>query len=131
MRSTDQSLLDHLEREEREFQRRLSMLRQQRPQAAFVMDLHEGKSVNFFNAALEASSEQHEEVVWRRLADKSQALRRSTASAGYAGDASPVAAWRPSPPPPSAFSARRRSRPPGPPEGRTPEEETRVTPREG
>lgn len=74
MRSTDRSLLDHLEREEREFQRRLSMLRRQRPQAAFVMDLHEEKSVNFFNAALEASSEQHEEVVRRRLSDKSQAL---------------------------------------------------------
>lgn len=74
MRSTDRSLLDHLEREEREFQRRLSMLRRQRPQAAFVMDLPEGKSVNFFNAALEASSEQHEEVVRRRLADKRQAL---------------------------------------------------------
>jgi DnaK suppressor protein len=38
------------------------------------MDLHEEKSVNFFNAALEASSEQHEEVVRRRLSDKSQAL---------------------------------------------------------
>jgi len=74
VRSTDRSLLDHLEREEREFQRRLSMLRRQRPQAAFVMDLHEEKSVNFFNAALEASSEQHEEVVRRRLSDKSQAL---------------------------------------------------------
>ncbi len=74
MRSTGRSLLDHLEREEREFQRRLSMIRRQRPQAAFAMDLHEEKSVNFFNAALEASSEQHEEVVRRRLSDKSQAL---------------------------------------------------------
>ncbi len=74
MRSTDRSLLDHLEREEGEFQRRLSMLRRQRPQAAQVADFSEQKSVNFFNAALAASSEQHEEVVWMRLADKSQAL---------------------------------------------------------
>lgn len=74
VRSPDRSLLDHLEREEREFQRRVSMLRRLRPQVAFVMDVHEEKSVNFFNAALEASSEQHEEVVRRRLADKSQAL---------------------------------------------------------
>ncbi len=74
MRSTPQSLLDHLEREEREFQRRLSMLRRQRPQAASVMDVHEERSVNFLNAALEASSEQHEEVIRRRLSDKSQAL---------------------------------------------------------
>ena len=73
MRSTDWSLLNHLEREEREVQRRLSVLRR-RPQAALVADLHEGKSVNVFNAALEASALQHEEVLRRRLADKSQAL---------------------------------------------------------
>ncbi len=74
MRSTDRSLLDRLEREERDFQRRLSLLRRQAPQAVQVADFSEEKSVNFFNAALAASSEQHEEVVRRRLSDKSLAL---------------------------------------------------------
>lgn len=74
MRSTDRPLLNHLEREEREVQRRLSVLRRRRPQAALVADLPEGNSVNVFNAALEASAMQHEEVLRRRLADKSQAL---------------------------------------------------------
>jgi DnaK suppressor protein len=74
VRSSDRSLLDHLEREEREFQRRLWMLRRQRPQAGFLPGLHDEKSVTSFNAALETSGDQHEEVVRRRLADKSQAL---------------------------------------------------------
>ncbi len=74
MRSTDRSLLDHLEREERELHRRLSMLRRQAPMAAQVADFSEERSVNFFNAALAASSKQHEEVVRRRLSDKSLAL---------------------------------------------------------
>jgi DnaK suppressor protein len=38
------------------------------------MDIQEEKSGNFFNAALEASSDQHGEVVRKRLADKGQAL---------------------------------------------------------
>jgi DnaK suppressor protein len=74
VRSTDRSLLDHLEREERELQRRLSLFRRQAPLAAQVADFSDEKSVNFFNAALAASSEQHEEVVRRRLSDKSLAL---------------------------------------------------------
>ncbi len=65
---------DHLEREEREIQRRLSVLRRQQHQAAVRPDFGEDGSLDFFEAASVASTEQHEEVVRRRLSDKSQAL---------------------------------------------------------
>ncbi len=65
---------DHLEREEREIQRRLSVLRRKRHQAAVRPEFGGDGSLDFFEAALVASTEQHEEVVRRRLADKSRAL---------------------------------------------------------
>ena len=74
MGNTIHPVLDPLEREEREIQRRLSILRRQRHQAAARPKFGEDGSLDFFEAALVASTEQHEEVVRRRLADKSQAL---------------------------------------------------------
>lgn len=74
MGHTIRPVRDPLEREEREIQRRLSMLRRQRHQAAAGPEFGKDGSLDFFEAALVAASEQHEEVVRRRLADKSQAL---------------------------------------------------------
>ncbi len=74
MGPTIRPVLDHLEREEREIQRRLSMLRRQGHQAAAVPEFGEDGCLDLFEAALVAATEQHEEVVRRRLADKSQAL---------------------------------------------------------
>lgn len=76
MRSASQSLLRCLRSEAREVQRRLSALRRQQHRIVGVPDLPvpaEG-SANLFESALRASVTQHDEVVKRRLADKSRAL---------------------------------------------------------
>jgi DnaK suppressor protein len=73
MRTTNRSLLDRLEHERREVQRQLSGLRQRHDMAA-VPDLDEDGTLDLIDAAAEASTTQHDEVLWRRLADKSQAL---------------------------------------------------------
>lgn len=72
MRSTSQSLLRHLRHEEREVQRRVVAIRRQGRTG--VLNLPEDGSMNVFEAMLGASVEQHDEVVRRRLADKSRAL---------------------------------------------------------
>ena len=74
MGHTIRPVLDLLRREEREIQRRLSNLRRQRHQGAARPEFRGDGSLDFFEAALVAASEQHEEVVRRRLADKSKAL---------------------------------------------------------
>ena len=74
MPSANQSLLRDLGREEREISRRISALRRQPHRRCGVPDLPADGSIDVFEAALRTSAEQHEEVVRRRLADKSQAL---------------------------------------------------------
>ena len=73
MRSTSRSLLDRLEHERRDVDRRLSLLRR-RHHVAVVPDLDENGTPDLFDAAAKVSTAQHEEVQRRRLADKSQAL---------------------------------------------------------
>ena len=73
MRSTSRSLLDRLEHERRDVERRLSLLRRWHHVAA-VPDHGEDGTPDLFDAAAKASSAHHEEVLRRRLADKSQAL---------------------------------------------------------
>jgi len=73
MRSTSRSLLDRLEHERRDVERRLSLLRR-RHHVAAVPDHGEDGTPDLFDAAAKASTAQHEEVLRRRLADKSQAL---------------------------------------------------------
>ena len=73
MRSTSRSLLDRLEHERRDVVRRLSLLRR-RHHVAAVPDHGEDGTPDLFDAAAKASSAHHEEVLRRRLADKSLAL---------------------------------------------------------
>ena len=68
------SRLKDLGREEREITRRISALRRQPHRRFGVPDLPADGSINVFETALGTSAEQHEEVVRRRLADKSQEL---------------------------------------------------------
>lgn len=63
-------LLDRLAREEREVRRQLSALRRQTCAQSAATD----RSPDVFEAALGASARQHDEVLWRRLTDKSQAV---------------------------------------------------------
>jgi RNA polymerase-binding transcription factor DksA len=74
MRTISRSFPRSLSREEREIRRRITALRRQRNCRFGVPDLPADGSIDVFEAALGASVEQHEEVVRRRLADKSQAL---------------------------------------------------------
>jgi DnaK suppressor protein len=74
MRSANRSLLRQLGREEREISRRISALRR-RPHRRFgIPDLSAVGSVNPFEVALATTAGQHEEVVRRRLANKSREL---------------------------------------------------------
>ena len=70
----NRSLLKDLRREEREISRRISALRR-KPHLRFgIPDLPSGGSTNVFEMALGTSAEQHEEVLRRRLADRSHEL---------------------------------------------------------
>ncbi|HSC70090.1 MAG TPA: TraR/DksA C4-type zinc finger protein [Candidatus Methylomirabilis sp.] len=73
MRSANRSLLERLEHERRDVERRLSLLRR-RHHVAVVPDFDEQGTPDLFDAAAKASTGHHEEVLRRRLADKSQAL---------------------------------------------------------
>lgn len=73
MRSTSRSLLERLEHERRDVERRLSLLRR-RHHVAVVPDLSEDGTPDLFDAAARVTTAQHEEVLRRRLADKSQAV---------------------------------------------------------
>ena len=74
MRQQRTAELSELGREARELGQRMTALRR-RPHRRFgVPDLPADGSANLFEAALGISGEQHEEVVRRRLADKSQQL---------------------------------------------------------
>ena len=74
MRSANQSLLKCLRSEARDVQRRVSALRRQQHRIVGVPDLPAEGSANLFESALRASVTQHDEVVKRRLAEKSRAL---------------------------------------------------------
>lgn len=74
MRSASRSLPGSLRREEREIQRRISAFRRLRHHRPGIPTPHDDGSVNGFEAVLTASVEHHDEVVRRRLADKSRAL---------------------------------------------------------
>lgn len=72
MGATGRFPLDNLEREESEVRRRVAAIRHHR--RAEAPNVREDGSMNAFEAALAASTEPHDEVVRRRLADKSRAL---------------------------------------------------------
>ena len=74
MRSVRRSLVETLRGEEREVRRRITALRRQRSRWVGPPDLPADGSLNMFEVALRISAEQHEEVLRRRLAEKSQAL---------------------------------------------------------
>lgn len=74
MSRANRSLLRDLGREAREIGQRVALLRRQRHRRFGVPDLPTGGSIDLFETALRSSVEQHEEVVRRRLADKSQQL---------------------------------------------------------
>jgi DnaK suppressor protein len=69
--------LDDLLGEERELRRRVATLvRRRRAEAA---DQVEHRPVHFFDQALIASLDQHNEAVWKRLEDKSHGLSEARA----------------------------------------------------
>ncbi|HTU01005.1 MAG TPA: TraR/DksA C4-type zinc finger protein [Candidatus Sulfotelmatobacter sp.] len=76
MRTTTLGLAEHLAREEREVRQRVQDLRRkrQRQDTAVLMDGEELRKLDMYDAASLASLEQHNEAVFRRLSDKSQAL---------------------------------------------------------
>lgn len=74
MPAPPRSLLDRLAREEREVRRQLSALRRQTRAQTATTSVATDRSPDVFEAALGASARQHDEVLWRRLTDKSQAL---------------------------------------------------------
>lgn len=74
MRSTGKSPMRLLAREAREIRQRVSALRRKRQPHVVLPDVPEDGSLRVFDAALDASVEQQEEVVWRRLSEKSRAL---------------------------------------------------------
>ncbi len=74
MNATTRSHLEQLAQEAREVQRQVSALRRQRQTRVAAPELPEERWPNFYDAALTASLEQHNEAVRERLADKSRAL---------------------------------------------------------
>jgi RNA polymerase-binding transcription factor DksA len=73
MRSTGKFPMRLLAREAREIRQRVSALRRKRQPHVVLPDVPEDGSLRVFDAALDASVEQ-QEVVWRRLSEKSRAL---------------------------------------------------------
>jgi len=74
MHSITKSLIQSLRGEEREVRRRIAALRRQRSRWVGPPDLPADGSRNMFEVAVRISAEQHDEVLRRRLAEKSQAL---------------------------------------------------------
>ena len=74
MKATNRSLQDMLAHEEQEMQRRFFALRRVRQKPVDVMDSPERRSTSWFDAAATEASEQHQELLCRLLADRSQAL---------------------------------------------------------
>jgi DnaK suppressor protein len=76
MASTKRVLLEHLVREERELRQQVQNIRRkrQRQDPELFLDVSDSRSLDLFDAASLASQEQHNEAVWRRLADKTRAL---------------------------------------------------------
>jgi RNA polymerase-binding transcription factor DksA len=74
MRQARQSALRDLGREVREVRQRISALRRQPHRRFGVPDLPADGAANIFETVLGISGEQHEEVVRRRLAEKSSQL---------------------------------------------------------
>jgi DnaK suppressor protein len=74
MSSNNRSLFRRLTREDREVRRRIASLRHQRYSQASAPDGPGEGAIDSLNQALAASLHQHEEVVWMRLAARSQAV---------------------------------------------------------
>ena len=125
MRSVRRSLVETLRGEEREVRRRITALRRQRSRWVGPPDLPADGSLNMFEVALRISAEQHEEVLRRRLAEKSQALAEAMeqireGTYGMCRECgcrtSRVGGWRSCPRPLSAWPARHSARRRSPPE---------------
>lgn len=71
-------VLEHLTRAEQEFAHRVATVIRRRISAAEPSD---ARSADLFDAALAATLEQHNEVVWKRLADRSRVLMEAKARA--------------------------------------------------
>lgn len=74
MRAANRSPQEMLSREEREMQRRFSTLGRMRQRAVGVTDAPERRHTGLFDAAAAEVLEQHRELLWLRLADRSRAV---------------------------------------------------------
>ena len=74
MRAANRSLQEMLIREEQEMQRRFSALRRVRRQPVGVIDVPDRRRTSLFDAAAVEVLEQHRDLLWQRLADRSRAL---------------------------------------------------------
>lgn len=74
MRAANRSPQEMLVREEREMQRRFSTLRRVRHRPIGVIDVPDRRRTSLFDAAAVEVLEQHRDLLWQRLADKSRAL---------------------------------------------------------
>jgi len=74
MRAAIRSLEGMLVREEREMQRRFSTLRRVRQWPIGMIDVPDRRRTSLFDAAAVEVLEQHRDLLWQRLADRSRAL---------------------------------------------------------
>ncbi len=74
MKAANRSPRDMLAREEREMQRHVSAFRRNRQKPVGVPDAPEPRRTGLFDAAAAEVLEQHRELLWLRLADRSRAL---------------------------------------------------------
>lgn len=74
MSAANRSPRDVLAREEREMQRRFSAFRRIGQKPVGVIDVPERRRADLFDAAAAEVIEQHRELLWLRLADRSRAL---------------------------------------------------------
>src|SRR5512136_394159 len=74
MRATNRSLEGMLVREEREMQRRFSTLRRVRQWPVGMIDVPDRRRTSLFDAAAVEVLEQHRDLLWQRLADRSRAV---------------------------------------------------------
>ena len=74
MRAANRSPQELLVREEREMQRRFSALSRIRRQSIGVFDAPDRRGTSLFDAAAAEVLEQHRDLLWQRLADRSRAL---------------------------------------------------------
>jgi len=74
MRAANRSPQELLVREEREMQRRFSALCRVRQKPIGVIDAPDRRGTSLFDAAAAEVLEQHRDLLWQRLADRSRAL---------------------------------------------------------